>query len=62
VPAYPLPDDLGDVTVQRIVARNGLSKDLAGALLDDITSAVAYLDGLEGPLPRDRRKTTGFHH
>ncbi len=62
VPAYPLPDDLGDVTVQRIVVRNGLSKDLAGALLDDIKSAVAYLDGLEGPLPRERRKTTGFHH
>ncbi len=62
VPAYPLPDDLGDVTVQRIVVRNGLSKDLADALLDDVAAAVTYLDGLDGPLPHERRMTTGFHH
>ena len=37
VPAYPMPDDLADVTVQRIVVRNGLCLDLADRLLDDIT-------------------------
>jgi glutamate decarboxylase len=62
VPAYPLPDDLGDITVQRVVVRNGMSLDLADALLDDIAAAVAYLDGLEGPLPKEGRRTTGFHH
>jgi glutamate decarboxylase len=48
--------------VQRVVVRNGMSMDLADALLDDIAAAVSYLDGLEGPLPRGGRKTTGFHH
>ena len=46
VPAYPLPDDLSDLTVQRIVVRNGLSGDLADRLLDDITTETAYLDRL----------------
>ena len=62
VPAYPMPDDLSDVTVQRVVVRNGLSVDLADALLDGITDSVRYLDALEGPLPREGRKTTTFHH
>jgi glutamate decarboxylase len=62
VPAYPLPGDLSDITVQRVVVRNGLSMDLADALLDDIAAAVEYLDGLDGPLPREGRKTMGFHH
>jgi hypothetical protein len=39
-----------------------MSLDLADALLDDVAAAVAYLDGLDGPLPREGRKTTGFHH
>jgi glutamate decarboxylase len=62
VPAYPLPDDLSDVTVLRIVVRNGLSLDLADALLDEIADSVNYLDGLDGPLPREGRKTSAFHH
>ena len=60
VPAYPMPDDLGDLTVQRIVVRNGLSRDLAGGLLDDIRAATAWLDGLETPMPVQRQKS--FHH
>ena len=40
VPAYPMPDNLTDVTVQRIVVRNGLSHDLASALLRDIRTEV----------------------
>jgi glutamate decarboxylase len=62
VPAYPMPDDLSDVTVQRVVVRNGLSLDLADALLDGITDSVRYLDALDRPLPREGRRTTAFHH
>lgn len=61
VPAHPMPDDLADVTVQRIVVRNGLSMDLADDLLDDIRQAVDFLDRLDGPLPSEAR-TGGFHH
>jgi glutamate decarboxylase len=62
VPAYPLPDAMTDHTVQRIVVRNGLSMDLADSLLDTIRECVGYLDGLGGPLPKERRVTTSFHH
>jgi glutamate decarboxylase len=62
VPAYPMPDDLGDLTVQRIVVRNGLSMDLADTLLEHLRSSVAYLDGLDGPLPRRGRTAITFHH
>ncbi|HEX9064204.1 MAG TPA: glutamate decarboxylase [Streptosporangiaceae bacterium] len=62
VPAYPMPDNLSDLTVQRVVVRNGLSLDLADALLDHIVDSVKYLEGLEGPLPKEGRRTTTFHH
>ncbi|SIR67570.1 glutamate decarboxylase [Williamsia sterculiae] len=61
VPAYPMPDDLTDVTVQRIVVRNGLSMDLAGVLLGHIRDAVDHLDQLTGPIP-DSRRGESFHH
>ena len=62
VPAYPMPADLADVTVQRIVVRNGMSLDLADRLLERIRESVGYLDGLASPLPREGRKTARFHH
>ena len=53
VPAYPMPEDLTDIVVQRIVVRNGLSRNLAESLLTDIQEAVAYLDALESPMPTE---------
>ncbi|MDM8083996.1 glutamate decarboxylase [Cellulomonas cellasea] len=61
VPAYPLPDDLSNVTVQRIVVRNGLSMDLAALLLNDIKTQTQYLDGLEGAVPQEAPQSA-FHH
>ena len=49
-----MADDLPDMTLQRIVVRTGLSHDLATALLRDIDSKVAFLDALDGPMPRGR--------
>jgi glutamate decarboxylase len=60
VPAYPMPDSLADMTVQRIVVRNGLSMDLARSLLKDIEESVHYLDRFAQPLPAEPR--SGFHH
>jgi len=62
VPAYPMPDDLTDVTVQRIVVRNGLSHDLADAFLEDLRAEVAYLNRLDGPLPHESGRPAAFHH
>ncbi|WP_132992370.1 glutamate decarboxylase [Gordonia zhaorongruii] len=61
VPAYPLADDLADVTVQRIVVRAGLSMDLADALLADLRTEVEFLERLSGPMPREGQ-TSAFHH
>lgn len=62
VPAYPMPNNLRDVVVQRIVVRNGLSLDLAGELLRDMARAVRHLDRLETPLPNGSRHGGGFAH
>ncbi|AGZ52354.1 glutamate decarboxylase [Mycobacterium kansasii] len=44
VPAYTMPDNATDISVLRIVVREGLSADLARALHDDISTAVRTLD------------------
>ena len=61
VPAYPMPQDLAELTVQRIVVRNGFSRDLADAFLRDLRVQVDYLEGLTGPMPAED-PAPGFHH
>ena len=61
VPAYPMPADLEQITVQRIVVRNGLSMDLAAKLLQAIAVETAYLDALESPMPVEGPHPA-FHH
>ncbi len=43
VPAYRMAQDAESVAVLRIVVREGLSRDMASCLLDDITDAVEHL-------------------
>lgn len=47
VPAYTMPENVTDVSVLRVVVREGLSADLARALYDDVRKAVATLDRLQ---------------
>jgi len=61
IPAYPLPDNMSDQVVQRIVVRSGMNMDLAANLLRDIATEVEYLDSLDGPLPTPR-STESFRH
>ncbi len=44
VPAYTFPADREDLSVLRIVCRNGFSHDLGEALLTDLRTAVTQLD------------------
>jgi glutamate decarboxylase len=44
VPAYSFPADREDLSVLRIVCRNGFSHDLAEALVRDLRAAIAQLD------------------
>ena len=61
VPAYPMPADLTEITVQRVVVRNGFSRNLAEAFLQDLRHEVAYLDALTGPMP-STGDGAAFHH
>ncbi|GBE65840.1 glutamate decarboxylase [Mycobacterium sp. MFM001] len=47
VPAYTMPDNATDVSVLRIVVREGLSADLARALHDDTRTVLSHLDKLK---------------
>ena len=62
VPAYPMPADIEDMTVMRIVVRNGVSMDLVGLLLDDLQASVDFLESLDAPMPKAGRLTESFHH
>jgi len=44
VPAYTMPEGATDIAVLRVVVREGFSLDLAGALVEDIAAAVAYVE------------------
>jgi glutamate decarboxylase len=62
VPAYPMPANIEDMTVMRVVFRNGVSMDLTDLLLADIRSSVAFLDTLPNPLPKASAPPSAFHH
>ncbi len=64
VPAYTMPKDIEDMVVMRIVVRQGMSRDMADMLMEDIRNAVAELEKLEYPTPscqaaRKNQKTKG---
>ncbi len=62
VPAYPLPANMTDVTIMRVVVRNGFSMDMAHLFWDDLKHSVQYLDSLDGPMPHAEQHHTPFHH
>ena len=61
VPAYSLPANRSDLVVQRILARLGLSRDLAGLLLDDLRRAIVHLEA-HPPSKRLHDKDAGAYH
>jgi glutamate decarboxylase len=58
VPAYKMPKGLEDLSVLRIVVRNGFSQELADLLHDDLRNVVERLEK-EGGSAEQR---SGFHH
>lgn len=51
VPAYTMPKDIEDMVVMRIVVRQGMSRDMADMLIQDIKDSVAELEKLQYPTP-----------
>ena len=62
VPAYSLPDHCSDVVVQRILVRQGVSRDLAKSLLDNMRDAINYFEKRPTQVPLTKSEAGGFHH
>ncbi|MFJ4922291.1 glutamate decarboxylase [Streptomyces sp. NPDC088725] len=62
VPAYAFPANRQDLSVLRIVCRNGFSADLAELLVSDLEQLLPELRRQQHPLDRDRSAATAFHH
>jgi glutamate decarboxylase len=62
VPAYTLPANCQDRAIQRILVRNGVSRDLASLLLDDMRTALAHLQKHPAKTPLGGNDASGFHH
>ena len=61
VPAYTFPENLTDVSVLRVVVRNGFGRDLADMFLQDLANETRQLDALHHPLPQPEARES-FHH
>jgi glutamate decarboxylase len=62
VPAYPMPANRTDLVIQRVLARFGLSRDLAGLLMDDLKRAVQHLRKHARGQPLTPQEASGYHH
>lgn len=62
VPAYTFPPNREDLSVLRVVCRNGFSTDLAALLMDDLQRLLPELRRQPRPLGRDAGQATAFHH
>lgn len=60
VPAYAFPEDRQDLSVLRVVCRNGFSHDLAELFLEDLRAALLQLR--DDTAPGTATGSTGFHH
>lgn len=62
VPAYPLPEDLQDIIIQRFVCRSDLSRNLAELLVRDIKAAINDLNNARFLNKEDKKGVQGFTH
>ncbi|WAZ23201.1 glutamate decarboxylase [Streptomyces cinnabarinus] len=62
VPAYTFPANREDLSVLRVVCRNGFSTDLAALLLEDLQRLLPELRRQPHPLGREAGQATAFHH
>ncbi|MGN9819284.1 glutamate decarboxylase [Streptomyces sp. SD11] len=62
LPAYTFPANREDLSVLRVVCRNGFSSDLAQLFLEDLNRLLPELRRQQGPATRDKEAATGFHH
>lgn len=62
VPAYSMPANRQDLIVQRILVRHGVSRDLAGLLIEDIKRSLEYFKKHPVTNPLSEEEAGGFNH
>ncbi|MFE7171137.1 glutamate decarboxylase [Streptomyces sp. NPDC057616] len=62
LPAYTFPPNREDLSVLRVVCRNGFSNDLADLFMEDLCRLLPELRKQPHPAPKDKGAATGFHH
>ena len=62
VPAYPLTGSVSDVSVQRILVRQGVSRDLASLLLADLKESIAHFERHPITVAMTKEESGGFSH
>jgi len=62
VPAYSLPANVQDLSIQRILVRHGVSRDLGSLLVDDMKRAMDYFKEHPVHTPLASHEASGFHH
>jgi glutamate decarboxylase len=62
VPAYPLTGSVSDISVQRILVRQDVSRDLVHLLLDDFRDAVAHFDKHPVTVSMSKEEAGSFSH
>jgi glutamate decarboxylase len=62
VPAYSLPANRQDLSIQRILVRHGVSRDLGSLLVEDMKRAIEYFQQHPVGTPMTSEEASGFHH
>jgi len=62
VPAYSMPANRQDLVIQRILVRHGVSRDLAGLLIEDIKRSLDYFKKHPVTNPLTEEEAGGFNH
>lgn len=62
VPAYSLPANRQDLSIQRILVRHGVSRDLGSLLVDDMNRAIGYFKQQPVHTRMTNEEASGFHH
>jgi glutamate decarboxylase len=62
IPTYPMPPNRSDLVVQRALMRLGVSRDLAGLLMDDLQRAIRQLAKNPPCNSMNRTAAGGYNH
>ena len=62
VPAYPLTGSVSDISVQRVLVRQGVSRDLCELLMEDLRESISHFDKHPATVPMTKEESGGFSH